>query len=48
MRIRPYHSPKTWRKTMPALVCVAVVLSNLFSFLALTPQAVQAANRLRG
>ena len=48
MRVRPYHSQKTWRKTLHAFVCVAVVLSNLFSLLALTPQAVQAGNRLRG
>ena len=43
MRIRPKPSHPTWRKTLHALVCVAVVLSNLLSLLALTPQAVQAA-----
>ena len=43
MRVSSQQSPQPWRKTLHTLVCVCVVLSNLLSLLALTPQTVQAA-----
>ncbi|CAN5605541.1 hypothetical protein BH10CHL1_BH10CHL1_03290 [soil metagenome] len=43
MGIRLQHSNQPWRKTLHTLVCVCVILSNLLSLLALTPQVVQAA-----